>query len=332
LISALLRRFLELPTAEQLEFVSIAGEYVTSTPAFDDVMAVAASRREALEVMGEVADEVGLTAGRAPTAEQFNRSSAAALRGWGARRVARAWGQWAFATAAYRGERPAASAAQRAIQRTARQGVHRARDDYLEGIRRWLRTTPRSRTARDYDEWRKEYNRSRPAGELPVVSYSMLRKALPWPWDETLRVAARELDPADAHPRRASRARKPLHGPDGLISLKEVRAITGLGKTAARNLTYARGFPHPAYVQPAGPRTRLWRRREVAAYLAGEPIPPLGSLQEKYVNRDQVAMRLGVGKVTVTTRSSPRVPEPEVRVGGLQLWLNSRIEEMEAKE
>lgn len=38
-----------------------------------------------------------------------------------------------------------------------------------------------------------------------------------------------------------------------------------------------------------------------------------------------VAEALGFARITVTTRSSPRVPEPAVQVAGLQLWLRDDV-------
>lgn len=50
-----------------------------------------------------------------------------------------------------------------------------------------------------------------------------------------------------------------------LISVREIRALFGLGRTAAYELTHRPGFPAPVRISP---RCYRWRAAEVAAFTA----------------------------------------------------------------
>jgi predicted DNA-binding transcriptional regulator AlpA len=52
---------------------------------------------------------------------------------------------------------------------------------------------------------------------------------------------------------------------DSLISIREIRALFGLGRTAAYELTHRPGFPAPVRVSP---RCYRWWQHEVAAFTA----------------------------------------------------------------
>jgi hypothetical protein len=63
------------------------------------------------------------------------------------------------------------------------------------------------------------------------------------------------------------------------------------------------------------------------SFANGEVVPQHATnlLQDRYLDAQAVAEQLGLERITVTTRTSPRVPEPAVLLGGLQLWLVTDI-------
>lgn len=326
-VRALVRRLPDLTQLELLSLIQIAGSMLQSAqPDVAALLAEAGERRAALSAIEAVARALGRDSRTAPTAAEFNANAALTAPGWNTSRVIKAFGSWSAATRAYVGKSEPLTSRQRGHLRASRKGVLREREDYLAGVRSWLSTNPPSQTAQDYDAWRLEHNATRRDGEQPVVSYSMLRKALPWSWETIKLVAAGVLAPDEA-PLRSLQERRERTGPHDLVGLKAIRDLFGLGLTAARNLTYSHAFPRPAYTQPRPPGTRLWQRREIVAFHAGQPArrESTNKLQAVYLDAHAVATSLGLARITVTTRSSPRVPEPAVIVAGLQLWLKTDI-------
>jgi hypothetical protein len=325
-VAALLRRFYELAHAQQLAAAELICAYLAANEGEPRSLAALREQSEGLRILTEVAAELRLPTGVAPTVRAFNQSDRARAAGWNASRIVRVFGRWSFATDHIEGRQVRQSAAQRAAERAARRGVSRNREDYLVGLRRWLDTSPATETTQDYDAWRAEHNATLGAGESPVVTYSMLRKAFRCDWPDLIAVARGELTlkNADGRTRRKSLPRE--EGPHGLIGFAEVRMLLGLKTTAARRVTRDPAFPAPAYVHPRGAWQRLWKRADVERFLAGDPVDDRGvSLQDLYMDAAAVAEALGVAQITVTTGSTPRVPSPTVRIGGLQLWLRKQI-------
>jgi hypothetical protein len=118
-----------------------------------------------------------------------------------------------------------------------------------------------------------------------------------------------------------------------LIAFGEVREMLGLGMTAGRNLTHSTRFPKPAYTHPRGARNRLWLRSDVQGFVAGQPVPEReeNHLQQLYLDSAATAEALGLATITVTTGSSPKLPQPSVSVGGLRLWLREEIDKARTK-
>jgi hypothetical protein len=319
-VAALLRRFYTLQYGKQLAAAVEIARCLQPEAVVPGLGSAAAEQQEGLAVLEAAVTQLELPAGVAPTARAFNGTEAARAAGWNSTRVARVFGRWNFALDRLRGKPQRQSAAQRAAERAARRGVHREREDYLRGLRLWLASEPPSFTTCDYDAWRNEYNEKLADGELPLVSYSMLRKAFRSSWADLIEVARGNLSiaEAEAHTRPSPLAR--VEGSHGLIGFAEVRELLGLSITAARAATRRPGFPPPAYTHLRGPRQRLWRRGEVEAFIAGDSTAESASLQHEYLDAHQVAEALGLAVITVTTGSSPRVPAPSVRAAGLQLW------------
>jgi hypothetical protein len=317
-IQELVADFIALPMVSRLAALDQLTTLVAVTATPEET--ARDERAEALRIMRLVVDG----SERPPTSKDFDASDVARSKGWSSRRVTRAWGRWRFAAQAYSGRGLRTSATERSALRASRASGPRKEWEYKRGLRLWLETAPETRTGDDYDGFRRRYNAARKP-ERPLVSYSRLRQVFDCRWEDLIAVAEGRLALANA-PRRPTKTPRPrLCGPHDLIGLAEVQRILDLGRTAARNTTYRAQFPRPAYVQPRGPRTRLWRRDEVVAYAAGRATPAQGDLQATYMDAKAVAETLGLACITVTTRSSPRVPEPAVQVAGLQLWLRDDV-------
>jgi hypothetical protein len=328
-LAAFMRRFYELSPAAQLAAFSAVRTFLGSAADPAEVDTALAERHEAISIMRAACAELRLPEGTAPTARQFDASRAAHDSGWSSARVAKTFGRWRFACEHLLGKLHRRPAIQRAAMRAARRGVLRDRDDYLRGVRLWLGETDLASCARDYDVWRSTYNERRPDGEPPLVSYSRLRQVFACSWEDLKKLAIGELQPGEAAARQPLRARVIRRGPHDLIAFGDVRQMLGLGLTAARNETRSPRFPAPAYTHPRGARNRLWLRADVQAYLHGAAVPERdrNHLQELYRDAVAVARLLKLAVISVTTRSSPRVPEPAVSLGGLQLWLRDQFEQ-----
>jgi len=126
---------------------------------------------------------------------------------------------------------------------------------------------------------------------------------------------------------RSERRSKVVRGPHRLASFQDVVRILGISESAAQRRITRDDFPVPAYRQRQPPGARFWRLRDLERYAAGEATRRRrGALQAAYLDRNEVAQALGLAPITVTTLSSPRIPDPAVVLGGLQLWLRRDIE------
>jgi hypothetical protein len=326
--AAFMRRFYELSPPVQLEIWAAARAYLAAAIEETSADRVLEERREAIGMMRSVAAELQLEEDTAPTVRQFDACSTARATGWSSARVTKAFGRWSFACDYFLDRNRRRSAGQRAAVRASRRGVFRERDDYLYGVRLWLDSCPTAAATVDYDAWRVEYNAARPAGKPPLVSYSRLRQVFQYSWDDLKQAARGELLLAQATARGPRQQRVARHGPQDLIAFGDVREMLGLGLTAGRNLTRSTRFPKPAYTHPRGARNRLWLRSDVQRFVAGQPVPEreANHLQQLYLDSAATAEALGLATITVTTGSSPKVPQPSVSIGGLRLWLRDDID------
>jgi hypothetical protein len=140
----LLALFLELTRAEQLAAFKERRELVAGEISSDSD-AVAEARARTLEMMGIVAAELGLPAGKAPTVREFNATARKLGLDWTANRATQAFGRWLFAQDAYLGERAAVTPKQRALQSAAHK---RGRLSELDHLATSLASSRRTRRAR----------------------------------------------------------------------------------------------------------------------------------------------------------------------------------------
>jgi predicted DNA-binding transcriptional regulator AlpA len=88
-----------------------------------------------------------------------------------------------------------------------------------------------------------------------------------------------------------------------LISIREIRALFGLGRTAAYELTHRPGFPAPVRISP---RCYRWWAAEVAAFTAdlrrqARPADRQRPARQPAPAQDMPALRI-TGKVRVARR------------------------------
>jgi hypothetical protein len=103
--------------------------------------------------------------------------------------------------------------------------------------------------------------------------------------------------------------------------------ILALSQSAARRRITRDSFPVPVYTQRQSPGTKLWVLADLEYHAAGKPVKRRrrDELQRSYLDRNEVASALGLAPITVTTLSSPLVPDPAVSLGGIQLWLRDDV-------
>lgn len=321
-------RFLQLERFEQRAVHKLMGDFLAAEPVAVENGDLE-RRLDALAVMRAAAVELDLQVSAGLKARAFDRTNAARQNKWTSSKIVRLFGRWSFACAELGGQ-TRVSAAQRALMRASRAGRVREIEDYLEGLRLWLSTNPSLRRIVDYDAWRREHNASLPAGERAVASASMLRKAFRCSWSDLLEVAAGRLtlEEATARAHAIGRTTTVRRGPHQLASFQDVKRLLDLSTTAARNATTRSGFPRPAYTQRRPPHLRLWRLRDIERYVAGASVRrwARNDLQEVYLDRHQVADLLGLAPITVTTLSSPQIPDPAISLSGFHLWLRADVE------
>ncbi|MFI8008255.1 DUF6292 family protein [Streptomyces sp. NPDC086010] len=95
----------------------------------------------------------------------------------------------------------------------------------------------------------------------------------------------------------------------------------------------ADGFPAP--ISSAGSRTRLYDARQVDAYLAGQPIPPLPTEDDDQdlLDRRECATALGISPRTWDKYKTtyPALTEHLATVGGVEHWPRSILHQYQAQ-
>ena len=97
-----LRRFGRLTTRAQIEAHYFIRAYLGEAAKESSVDRQVAEQAAALEVIGQVANELGLPVGKPPTSTQFEEVSKRLGLDWSVSKVGRAWGgKWRFACQAF---------------------------------------------------------------------------------------------------------------------------------------------------------------------------------------------------------------------------------------
>jgi hypothetical protein len=313
-----MQRFFVLPAAEQLRAFQAMRDYLADTIVATEADRELDERAQSLEVIAEVARELDLPEGQAPTTTQFNEVSKRLGLGWSVSRVGRAWGKWRFAAEAFTGHRTRTTARQRAL-RSAHSGKRRTHEDYLTALRLWLDTKPAVTTTGIYDAWAREYSDSPPPGRRPVPLWMAIYKMLGVSFENALRAARGDGDLSEMS--KTLRTRND-HGP--LVSTRWIAEERGLLPHQARQLTHRPDFPRPVVKLSTH---RAWLRDDVEAFFAARDFPKRRDyeLEGEYLSAREAASLLGC-PVWRISNGSPGLPKPVGQVSSRQYWRKRDIE------
>lgn len=323
---ALLRSFLELPTAEQLELYGLIGDHLGAEIA-DRSLDRALRRAEGLKAMQRVYAHLKLPEGTAPKAREFDRAARELGLDVTARRVGMAFGRWRFAQDVFLGrDEPRQTPEESAIRRALARPGTLSNEERLDGVRAWLKTEPVVLSLSAFSRWRRQENRRRHrSGETMIPGAVATREALALSWPLVVRVARGELSLEDAREQHRRRVLEGgLGGPHDLVGIQEVLELaTGSFTISTLHSWIANGsFPVPVVVIQ---NRRLWIRSDVEAFLDDKPFPSrteneLGNL---YFNSEEIARRFGLRADANLVR---RLPPPTVHRSRRRLWLRSEVE------
>jgi hypothetical protein len=319
-VAALLRRLTELNERDQLAAYEAIRDYLAAggkVIAFDEELDARASAVSALRA---VADYLGVDVAELQF-KQFDAAPEELRGGWRGGQVINAFDTWRFARETAAGRRARPTARQRALLSAS--GARRLqRDDYLAGVRAWLETDPPKLGAREYNDWRREHNKTLAEGELPYPAYYAIH-ALGLSWKTILKVARGEVTLDKAQRSELKQRHSRATGPHDLVTTLDIRALTGSPPGTVQFWSYKADFPTPVLI--IGDR-RYWLREDIEAFFSKKPFPKrtLNELRGLYVNRNEAAAILGVQPGSVKKLKGR--PEP-VFEGMNRLWLRAEIEE-----
>ncbi len=295
-------------------------------------------RAACIEAVARAARHLGLPAGEAPGVEEYDRAQAELGLDIPSGVVRRRWHSWPEVRKAVRGEPVRLTARQRAGLRAAIRRRHTG-EEWLEGVREWLREGGRSTCQEDYDAWARERNACstgeaggrRVLAVAPVALSVSIEGAVLLPWSAIVRVAQGHVSLADAQ----ARALERFEAEDGeFVSRRGIALLRGMSQHQARYLMEQDGFPAWAFTLSGA---RVWRLSDVRAHQAGEAFPArrAGELQGSIMSTAQVRAMLGLSEremkhsLAWSLRSPPRVgraPRPAGKVATHNYWFRISVE------
>ncbi len=286
-------------------------------------------RAACIEAVERAARHLGLPAGEAPGVEEYDRVQAELGLDIPSAVVRRRWHSWPEVRKAVRGEPVRLTARQRAGLRAAIRRRHTG-EEWLAGVREWLREGGRSTCREDYDAWAQERNARSP--RVPPVALSgSLADGVLLPWSAIVRVAQGDVSLADAQAEELRR----LEAEDGeFVALRCIALLHGLTSMQAKRVTSREDFPAHAFTLYG---KRAWRLSDVRAHHAGEPFPSRekGELQGHVMSSTEVRVLFGLDRmemiwVVAQTQESPpqvaRVPCPAGKVASYHYWWRLSVE------
>lgn len=226
-----------------------------------DVLREVRDRAACIEAVERAARHLGLPAGEAPGVEEYDRVQAELGLDIPSAVVRRRWHSWPEVRKAVRGEPVRLTARQRAGLRAAIRRRHTG-EEWLAGVREWLREGGRSTCREDYDAWARERDARSPRVPPVALSHSIAGSVL-LPWSAIVRVAQGDVSLADAQAEELRR----LEAEDGeFVAVRCIALVHGLSHTQATRATRHEGFPAHAFTLYG---KRVWRLGDVRASRGG---------------------------------------------------------------
>ncbi len=324
----ILLRFKELSWQDQFKtYKVIQGYFIHSGPGAEAWRELQ-QRAECVEAVQAVAEYLGLPESKAPGVEDYERGRKELGLELSAPTIIRRWAVWREVCKAARGERVSQTARQRAQFRAAIVRKHKG-EEWLEGVREWLREGGPTTCKDDYNAWAQERNEKKL--HLPPVALAhSLDASLTLPWSTVVKVAKRDMSLADAQARELER----LVNEDGYFVTLRTIALT-YGVTLAQARRVAKGEPFPAHAFTLY-RKRVWRLSDVKAHHSGQPFPSRapGELQSQVMSSTDICRLFGLTRMemiwaveqVLASPEKAQIPRPAGRVGSFHYWFRIAVE------
>lgn len=322
-LEAVLQRFADLSSRAQVEAFSLMREYLGGGVKETAIDQEIARRKAALEALRQVAADLRLPDGQAPTTTQFRETAKRLGLGWSVSKVGRAWGKWRFACEAYAGHRLRRTARQQGVL-DAHTGKRRVYEDYVTCLRLWLDTRPPAETIAAYDRWAQEFNEVLPRNQKPVLGWAAIYYALRVGFHDALRVGRGEVALVEVPKRRGDHTKD--EGP--LASRQWIAGEFGLSPHQAANVPRSPKFPKPV-VMLSG--RRLWLKDDVRTYFSNKPFPERQGfdLRDDYLGLAELAALMGKRPRMIS--QTTRLPKAAGIAGKTRYWRRDEVEQWLAR-
>jgi hypothetical protein len=333
-----LRRFFALPPRQQLEHYQVVHEYLVAAEGIPGGIPPEITERiEALKVMKQVADHLGLSEGKSPPSTDFNKHlKHLGIKDWSLKRVSNAFrGTYPGARDEYEGRKPPPTVEQEAIRRAAA-GRERGWETPLEALRQfvlWLDQQP-DEVREDksgpgtYGQWADGHNRQvRKEGGYYYPKAGSIRAVLKLTWSLALAVARGQM-PLDEARQRQREARRQEEGPLHLIGLTEVADILSLHHDEVMRLREIGELPAAATISGQA----VWFRDDIELRARRQAVPQRtpGWMQSEVVDVPEAAQRLKLKVAslisTLYRQKWHRVPDHDGKVADKLYWVRGPFE------
>lgn len=315
-------RFFALPRRDQLAAYSVIRAALAEEVEENEDDRRSEARAATVDAMAQVAAELGLGPGEAPTPQQFDQTAKRLGLDTNRSRVIRAWGKWRFAKIEYLGRTPANT---RSRGHRAGQTRASAYEGHLASIRLWLESNPLDRRLVSYDNWARAYNRTPPGKLRPVpLRPDISGEGYNVSWLDLVAIAADELKLEQAAPRQKKRRERYCRGPYDLVSYEDIVELVSKSRKSVRLAMTRPDFPTPVVVLP---QVELYLRDDIVAYTKRRPFPSRrpNELRELYLTVKEAATLKGVTWRRIDA-GRDGAPRPSVRRGSAKLWLREEID------
>jgi len=319
-------RFHDLAWPDQYKVYRVIAGYFFHSERGSATLREAIGRAECVKAVQQVARHLGLPEGQMPGVETYERVRNELGLEVSASVIRRRWGSWHDVMKAASGQKVQMNARQRATFRAAVRRRLKG-EDWLEGVREWLRERGPSLAQDDYDAWVRERNEKNP--QLPpVAGGDGVRYGLVLPWSVVLEVAKGELKLADAQKRELKRQ----EAEDGdFIGLHAVALIHGMSAGRAKHMTAEdEGFPAYAFKLQ---RKRVWLLDDIQAHRSAQPFPRRtpGWLQCEILDSTDIkrlcgGLAKGELENALQRHCGSHVPRPAGHIGGSLYWYRIAVE------